>query len=162
MQQSLAVRHCLSQVSQTNSVAASSWLMDHGSCQASPAWHNLDCTTISLGTAGVLKHAEQDAGPHLIVAPASLLENWQRELQRWCPGLDVVTYYGSDRAALRQQLLYNRCVSAAHSDCLVLVAVPCAPCAQPFKACHHHLHWTHCYNQQSLLQGTQVQPTLSA
>lgn len=67
-----------------------------------------DCTMITHITAGILKHAEQDPGPHLIVAPASLLENWQRELQRWCPGLEVVTYYGSDRGALRQQLLYSR------------------------------------------------------
>ncbi|KAL3132188.1 hypothetical protein ABBQ32_008788 [Trebouxia sp. C0010 RCD-2024] len=65
---------------------------------------------------GVLKHAAKDPGPHLIVAPASLLENWQRELQRWCPGLSVVTYYGSDRAALRQQLLYNRQHREADSD----------------------------------------------
>ena len=58
--------------------------------------------------AGVLKHLEQDCGPHLVVAPASLLENWRREFQRWCPGLSLVTYYGKDRAALRHQLLDAR------------------------------------------------------
>ena len=61
--------------------------------------------------AGVLKHLEQDSGPHLVVAPASLLENWQREFRRWCPGLSLVTYYGKDRAALRHQLLDARCVN---------------------------------------------------
>ena len=66
-----------------------------------------------VGNAGILKHAAKDPGPHLIVAPASLLENWQRELQRWCPALSVVTYYGSDRAALTQQLLYDRCACLA-------------------------------------------------
>ena len=60
------------------------------------------------GTAGVLKHVDRDLGPHLVVAPASLLENWQRELRRWCPDLNVVTYYGPKRAALRQQLLHER------------------------------------------------------
>ena len=25
--------------------------------------------------------------PHLIVCPASLIENWQRELRQWCPKL---------------------------------------------------------------------------
>lgn len=25
--------------------------------------------------------------PHIVVCPASLLENWQRELRMWCPGL---------------------------------------------------------------------------
>ena len=56
----------------------------------------------------MLKHVDQDSGPHLVVAPASLLENWQRELQRWCPGLRLVTYYGKDRAQLRRQLLDAR------------------------------------------------------
>ncbi|KAA6428197.1 MAG: SNF2 family DNA-dependent ATPase [Trebouxia sp. A1-2] len=57
---------------------------------------------------GVLKHVDKDSGPHLVVAPASLLENWQRELQRWCPGLRLVTYYGKDRAQLRRQLMHAR------------------------------------------------------
>ncbi len=47
-------------------------------------------------------------GPHIIVVPASLLENWQRELQRWCPSLKVVKYYGKDRAQLREELLEYR------------------------------------------------------
>lgn len=76
-------------------------------------------------TAGILKHAEQDPGPHLIVAPASLLENWQRELQRWCSGLEVVTYYGSDRSALRQQLLYSRCADPAIGFLFWLLFMTC-------------------------------------
>lgn len=28
-----------------------------------------------------------DPGPHLVVVPASLLENWQRELAAWAPNL---------------------------------------------------------------------------
>lgn len=34
-------------------------------------------------------------GPHLIVVPASTIENWMNELEKWCPALRVVTYYGS-------------------------------------------------------------------
>ncbi|KAL1303705.1 hypothetical protein AAFC00_007057 [Neodothiora populina] len=35
------------------------------------------------------------AGPHLIVVPGSTLENWIRELNRFCPALHVSPYYGS-------------------------------------------------------------------
>lgn len=38
---------------------------------------------------GCIRHLENDPGPHLVVVPASLLENWQRELARWCPALKV-------------------------------------------------------------------------
>lgn len=34
-------------------------------------------------------------GPHLIVVPGSTLENWIRELNRFCPALSVSPYYGS-------------------------------------------------------------------
>lgn len=36
-------------------------------------------------------------GPHLIVVPTTLILNWEKELKRWCPGLKVLTYYGSQR-----------------------------------------------------------------
>ena len=44
--------------------------------------------------------------PHVVVAPASVLDNWKRELQRWCPALRVVAYYGpaASRAELRAEL----------------------------------------------------------
>ncbi|KFW10250.1 SWI/SNF-related matrix-associated actin-dependent regulator of chromatin subfamily A containing DEAD/H box 1, partial [Eurypyga helias] len=34
-------------------------------------------------------------GPHLIVVPASTLDNWIREVHLWCPELNVLFYYGS-------------------------------------------------------------------
>jgi SWI/SNF-related matrix-associated actin-dependent regulator 1 of chromatin subfamily A len=49
-------------------------------------------------------------GPHLVIVPASLLENWERELRQWCPALKVVLYYGKDRALLRDELLSSRYV----------------------------------------------------
>ncbi|CAI7814938.1 unnamed protein product [Closterium sp. NIES-54] len=51
---------------------------------------------------GLLGHLDNNPGPHLVVAPASLLDNWQRELQLWCPQLRVVLYHGGQRGALRE------------------------------------------------------------
>ncbi|CAI5977340.1 unnamed protein product [Closterium sp. NIES-64] len=51
---------------------------------------------------GLLGHLDNNPGPHLVVAPASLLDNWQRELQLWCPQLRVVLYHGGQRTALRE------------------------------------------------------------
>lgn len=46
-------------------------------------------------------------GPHLIVVPASTLDNWVRELKLWCPSLKVLIYYGSmeDRRYLKHDIL---------------------------------------------------------
>lgn len=38
------------------------------------------------------------------MAPASLLENWERELALWCPRLRVVTYHGAHKEMVRNQL----------------------------------------------------------
>lgn len=45
-------------------------------------------------------------GPHMIFVPASTLENWTREFERFAPTIDVQTYYGSqaERAELRDVL----------------------------------------------------------
>lgn len=52
----------------------------------------------------VLKHLDRDPGPHLLVAPASLLENWQRELKKWCPSFSVILYHGNERAIQNDRL----------------------------------------------------------
>ncbi|SPO26235.1 related to FUN30 - protein important for chromosome integrity and segregation [Ustilago trichophora] len=45
-------------------------------------------------------------GPHLVVAPSSVLENWDREFRFFAPSINVRKYYGSmkDRAELREEL----------------------------------------------------------
>ncbi|KAK9864166.1 hypothetical protein WJX84_000212 [Apatococcus fuscideae] len=60
------------------------------------------CQTICF--LGALRELRKDHGPHLVVAPASLLENWAREIGRWCPAMKFVTYYGKDREQLRYEL----------------------------------------------------------
>ncbi|KAG5037888.1 hypothetical protein JHK86_018728 [Glycine max] len=52
----------------------------------------------------LLKHLHNDSGPHLIVCPASVLENWERELKRWCPSFSVLQYHGAGRAAYCKEL----------------------------------------------------------
>ncbi|XP_068260270.1 SWI/SNF-related matrix-associated actin-dependent regulator of chromatin subfamily A containing DEAD/H box 1-like [Nyctibius grandis] len=46
-------------------------------------------------------------GPHLIVVPASTLDNWVREVHLWCPHLNVLVYHGSqeDRKDLREDII---------------------------------------------------------
>ncbi|KAJ2962090.1 hypothetical protein NQZ79_g2813 [Umbelopsis isabellina] len=54
--------------------------------------------------------SEGHKGPHLIVVPSSTLENWLREFQKFCPCLDVRSYYGSqkERVELRYDLREDR------------------------------------------------------
>ena len=43
---------------------------------------------------------------HLVIAPSSVLDNWARELARWCPGLRAAKYHGpaAERKAMRLAL----------------------------------------------------------
>jgi hypothetical protein len=40
---------------------------------------------------------EQGPGPSLVVAPTSVLPNWEREIERFAPSLSYVTWHGADR-----------------------------------------------------------------
>jgi SNF2 family DNA or RNA helicase len=33
---------------------------------------------------------DDDCQPHIIIVPASVLENWQREFEKFCPTMNVV------------------------------------------------------------------------
>ena len=102
-----------------------------------------------LARAGVRAALDGDAGPHIVVAPASLLENWQRELARWCPGLKVVLYYGRERGDLRHELLAWRCAYLGNVSCcaapagtyvctfsLRVTCCPCSGCLQRWPVLH--------------------------
>jgi superfamily II DNA or RNA helicase len=45
----------------------------------------------------LLTSRDQDR-PHLVVAPTSVVGNWERELARFAPGLSTVRHHGPDRA----------------------------------------------------------------
>jgi superfamily II DNA or RNA helicase len=42
--------------------------------------------------------ARRDARPALLIAPTSVVGNWEREVERFAPSLTVVRHYGSSRA----------------------------------------------------------------
>lgn len=46
------------------------------------------------------------ARPHLIVVPASVLTNWEREFETFCPSMHIIKYHGSmtERADLQQDM----------------------------------------------------------
>ena len=52
----------------------------------------------------LLEAAEQGQGPNLVVSPATLLENWRRELARFAPRLRVLVHSGSRRTGLPDEL----------------------------------------------------------
>ncbi|XP_059083286.1 SWI/SNF-related matrix-associated actin-dependent regulator of chromatin subfamily A containing DEAD/H box 1 homolog [Tigriopus californicus] len=58
---------------------------------------------------GFLAHLKEtgDKGPHLIIVPSSTMENWQKEMETWCPSLKVLNYYGSqdERRHMRLQIV---------------------------------------------------------
>ena len=51
-----------------------------------------------------------EEGPHLIIVPASTMDNWQKELDMWCPNLEVLNYYGAmdERRHMQQEILNQR------------------------------------------------------
>ncbi len=58
----------------------------------------------TLQTIAFLKHIKDKNKPNkptLIVAPTSLIFNWNQEIQKFCKSLKILTYTGVDRAALR-------------------------------------------------------------
>lgn len=45
-----------------------------------------------------VREAEPEAGPALIICPTSVLGNWQKEIERFAPDLNVHLHYGSGRS----------------------------------------------------------------
>lgn len=52
----------------------------------------------------LLQHLYNDPGPHLIVCPASVLENWERELRKWCPSFSIIMFHGAARTTYSKEL----------------------------------------------------------
>lgn len=52
----------------------------------------------------LLQHLYNDPGPHLVVCPASVLENWERELKKWCPAFSIIMFHGAGRVAFSKEL----------------------------------------------------------
>ena len=48
------------------------------------------------------------ANPVLVVSPASLLENWKRELGMWAPNMKVGVFHGESREEVRETEEYHR------------------------------------------------------
>ncbi|UEX77450.1 DEAD/DEAH box helicase [Spiribacter halobius] len=74
------------------------------------------------------KEAGRAADPSLVVAPTSLLFNWEREAERFAPGLRVLRLHGSDRHRRREPLgaydLVLTTYALAHRDVEALAAQP--------------------------------------
>lgn len=112
------------------------------------AWRQPAATaTLSAGAcclfaAALREHPSREGRPHLIIAPASVLQNWLRELAFWGPSLKVVPYFGADRHQLRHSLQDSRC--ALH-------------------ACRHLSHLTAClhgFSNAELMRGLARQPRM--
>ena len=52
-----------------------------------------------------LKQERRPAGPFMVVAPSSLIANWEQEFRHWAPSLKLISYKGTAdaRAALFTQ-----------------------------------------------------------
>ncbi|MBY0122281.1 DEAD/DEAH box helicase [Bacillus sp. S/N-304-OC-R1] len=44
-----------------------------------------------------VREQEKNSGPALIICPTSVLSNWQKEIERFAPGLNVYLHYGGNR-----------------------------------------------------------------
>eukprot|EP01050_Picozoa_sp_SAG11_P014906 SAG11_NODE_1882_length_4128_cov_2.284438_6_plen_309_part_00 len=65
-------------------------------------------------------HMDDDHRPNMVVAPASVLDNWVREVKTWLPSAQVYKYHGSqeERAVLRDQLKRDQ---SAQYDAILVV-----------------------------------------
>ncbi len=84
--------------------------------------HGILADDMGLGkTLQTLAHiqVEKDAGrlthPALIIAPVSLMGNWQREIARFCPQLRSLVVHGKDRHAVADTMSQSDIVIAPYS-----------------------------------------------
>jgi superfamily II DNA or RNA helicase len=58
---------------------------------------------------GFLKTVRGEEGPHLVIAPLSVMNSWLMEAAKWCPALRIITFHGSahERERLRHEVLHK-------------------------------------------------------
>ncbi|WP_298208821.1 DEAD/DEAH box helicase [Acidovorax sp.] len=72
-------------------------------------------TLQTLAHIQVEKDAGRMAGPALIIAPVSLMGNWQREAARFCPGLRCLVLHGAGRHEVADAVVEHDLVIAPYS-----------------------------------------------
>uniref|UniRef100_V5EXM9 Helicase SWR1 n=2 Tax=Kalmanozyma brasiliensis (strain GHG001) TaxID=1365824 RepID=V5EXM9_KALBG len=64
----------------------------------------------TIQTISVLAHLACDKGvwgPHLVVAPTSVMLNWEVEFKRFLPGFKILSYYGSQKERKEKRIGWN-------------------------------------------------------
>mmetsp|Transcript_2765 Transcript_2765/g.10639 ORF Transcript_2765/g.10639 Transcript_2765/m.10639 type:complete len:1059 (-) Transcript_2765:36-3212(-) len=64
-------------------------------------------TIQTISVLGYLKQFKKVREPHIIIVPKSVMRNWRKEIQRWCPILVPFLFHGDkeERVQMRQQLI---------------------------------------------------------
>ncbi|TPX30622.1 hypothetical protein SmJEL517_g05857 [Synchytrium microbalum] len=60
---------------------------------------------------------KQEGGLSLIVVPSSVLDNWMREFEQWCPDLQVFPYFGNQNERYAQQREFKDDINSY--DCIL-------------------------------------------
>lgn len=83
-------------------IAFLSWLRHSRTANKLSAWSEKDPIVVESDD----EREDRAVLPHLVVAPASVLSNWEREFQKFAPHLKVVTYHGSqaERRMIQDEL----------------------------------------------------------
>ena len=84
--------------------------------RTSSALTRRDCPWQVIAFLAHLAEARGERGPWLIVAPASLLPNWEAELAAWAPAIAVLAYKGS--AQTREALFTSQVGPACCPICV--------------------------------------------
>jgi SNF2 family DNA or RNA helicase len=62
----------------------------------------------------LMAHLPENSGISLVIAPATLLENWRREIIRFAPGLSAVIHRGAGRTGLPSELKGSQIVLTSY------------------------------------------------
>lgn len=98
----------------------------------------------------LLKESSPSVGPHLVVVPSSTLENWLREFQKFCPGIKVQAYYGSQKE--REELRYE--LQDEEYDVLVTTYTIATGGAADFKYLRHQPFDMIVYDEGHMLKNS--------